>query len=123
MATDNNEVFAVDLAGDGAVTIRGSAAVAVLLRLVMAAKFQTELNAEHLLSPYVNRLLDELTSVSPVEPVDWSNPAITTPPSFLEAVDVVREYRDQHESGRGLEELLRVALRPYDLPLERLGLA
>ena len=123
MATEMSDAFAVEVADDGSVIVRGEAAVTVLLRLVMAAKFQTELNAEHLLSPYVNQLLKELTRVSPVEAIDWGNPAVAMPPSFLEAVQVVREYRDQHQRGRDLQELLHVALSPFDPPPDRLGLA
>ena len=48
--------FDVEIADDGSVRIAGVVAVPVLMRLVMAAKFQTELNAEHLLSPHVDRL-------------------------------------------------------------------
>jgi len=114
--------FEIKIADDGSVRIAGRAAVPVLLRLVMAAKFQTELTAEHLLSPYVDLLLDDLTSAAPLPTVDWDNPAILTPPEVHEAVEVVRRYRDQHERGRALQDLLRVALKPFDVPFERLAL-
>jgi len=123
MGAHDDSAFQIEIAEDGSVRISGSAAVPILIRLVMAAKFQTDLNAEHLLSPHVNNLLDELTTHTRLTEVDWSNPAILTPPEFQEAAEVVREYRDLHEPERTLEDLLRVALKPYDdFPLERLGL-
>jgi hypothetical protein len=118
----NNPQFEIQIADDHSIRIAGEAAVPVLLRLVMAAKFQTELNAEHLLSPYVDRLLDELTKAAPIPTIDWANPASLTPPELHEAVEVVRRYRDQHERGRDLEDLLRIALKPFDPPPERLAL-
>lgn len=120
--TTTNPQLEIEIADDGSVHIAGEAAVPLLLRLVMAAKFQTELNAEHLLSPYVDLLLDELTKTVPFPTIDWTNPANLTPPELHEAVAVVRRYRDQHEQGRDLEDLLRVALKPFDPPPERLEL-
>jgi hypothetical protein len=121
MGTDEAQ-FEIEIADDGSIRLAGRAAVPVLLRLVMAAKFQTELNAEHLLSPYVDLLLDGLTRVASMPTEDWDNPANLTPPEIHEAVEVVRRYRDQHEPERDLQDLLRVALKPFDVPLERLAL-
>lgn len=112
----------VKIAEDGSVRIAGRAAVPLLWRLVVAAKFQTELNAEHLLSPYVDLLLDELARTAPLPIVDWDNPAVLTPPGVLEAVEVVRRYCDQHDRGRDLHDLVQLALKPFDVPLERLSL-
>lgn len=120
MGTYDDVQFEIAIDNDGSVKISGKAAIPVLSRLVMAAKFQTELNAEHLLSPYIDRLLDELTKGTPMPAEDWANPANLIPPELHEAVKVVRRYRDQHEPGRDLAELLRVALKPFDIPLERL---
>ncbi|TAJ69886.1 MAG: hypothetical protein EPO51_20380 [Phenylobacterium sp.] len=121
---NNDEAqFEIEIADDGSVRLTGKAAVPVLSRLVMAAKFQMELNAEHLLSPYVDLLLDELTRVAPMPTEDWNNPANLTPPEIHAAVEVVCRYRDQHEPERDLQDLLRVALKPFDVPLERLSLS
>ena len=123
MSTDQDSYFTVDLCDDGSVKIGGKGALEVLWRLVVAAKFQMELSAEHLLSPYLNGLLDELAKGLPeVEPLDWANPAILTPPELLKAVEVVRKHRDLHGPGEDLEKLLLVALKPFDVPKERLGL-
>lgn len=119
---DVQPALEVAIAEDGSVHISGVAAVETLLRLALAAKFQTELSSDHLLSPYLNRLIDELTKVLPVEPTDWANPSVLTPPSFKEAVGVMRRYRDLHEPGADLSELIRVALKPFDVPADRIGL-
>ena len=115
--------FEVEIGDDGTVRVSGTAAVAMLWRLVLAAKFQTEPNAEHLLSPFVDRLIDELTRVAPVPPTDWNNPAILIPPELHEAVNAVRSYRELHEPEQALEPLVRRAMKPFRIPLDRLGLS
>lgn len=117
-----NTQFEIEISDDGSIRLAGEAAVPVLLRLVLAAKFQTELNAEHLLSPHVDRMLDELTSVSPIPPIEWHNPAIRRPPQLRKAVEVVRRYRDLHEREQDLNALLQLAFKPYGVPPEWLDL-
>lgn len=118
-----SQAFEVQIHSDGSVRLAGPAAVDVLWRLVLAAKFQTEPNAEHLLSPFVELLVDELTKVAPVPPTDWSNSAIGIPPELQEAVDAVRRHRDLHQPGAPLEPLIELAMKPLGIPLARLGLS
>jgi hypothetical protein len=119
---DTQPAFEIEVTHDGSLRISGAAAATTVLRLALAAKFQTELKWDHLLSPFVNQIIDALTKVLPLEPEDWSNPATLTPPEFLEAVEVMRSYRRVHEPDADLTELVRTALSPFSLPVERLGL-
>lgn len=108
----------------GSVRISGRMAALVLMRLVLAAKFREEIEAEYLLSPLVNRLIDVLSPAMPASSaVDWANPAVATPQAFKDALMVVRAQLDQQRHGAELETLMREALKPYDnFPLSRLGL-
>lgn len=119
---DAQPAFEVELAPDGSVRISGSAAVSTLMRLALAAKFQTELSWDHLLSPFVTRLIDELAKKAPMPAEDWANPAIMTPPAFIEAVQVIRTYREVHEPEADVTDLVRKALHPFVVPAGRLGL-
>lgn len=122
MSEDQNTDFEVHLTDDGGVKITGIWGVRTLMRIALSAKFQTELSAEMLLSPHLNKLIAELARVSPIVPTDWSSPGVMTPPAFTEAVEVIREFRDLHEPGRALEDLVREALHPHSVPMTRLGL-
>lgn len=119
---DAQPEFEVELAPDGSVRISGPAAVTTLMRLALAAKFQTELSWDHLLSPFLKRLIDELAKEAPISTEDWGNPAIITPPVFIEAVQVIRAYREVREPDADLSELVRKALHPFVVPADRLGL-
>lgn len=90
----------------------------------MAAKFQTQVSAEILLSPFVRELIDAVLKVTPYLPnIDWSEPGVLTPPAFLEVVEEVRELQARHQPATPLTELVQRALHPYQVPLDRLGLA
>lgn len=123
MSEDRNPDFEVTLTDDGGVKITGEWAVRMLLRIVLNAKFQTELSAEMLLSPHLNKLITELTLASPILPTDWTSPDVMTPPAFTEAVDVIREFRDLHQPDSTLEDLVRKALHPHSVPMSRLGIS
>jgi hypothetical protein len=110
------------MAEDGSIKIAGTHAIQILLRIVLQAKFSTEPDAEILLSPHVNHLVDELVRASPIPLMDWSNSAMITPPEFMAAVDVVRQFRDLHEPEADLIGLINEALRPYAVPAARLGI-
>ena len=54
--------------------------------------------------------------------IDWSEPGVLTPPTFLDVVEEVREFQALHQPATPLAELVQRALHPYQAPLDRLGL-
>lgn len=109
----------------------------VLLRLVTEAKFGTAPNADVLLSPHVEALIDVLAKAVRTErptafDIDWSDPALMTSEDFIRAADAVRErhaYLQASIDARpdaglepfDLEALLAQAMKPYSIPVERLA--
>lgn len=122
MSTELTGAFDVQLTDDGGIKITGEWAAHILMRIVLSAKFQTELSAEMLLSPHVRRLVDELLRVVPYHPDHWNDAGTITAPAFLEVVEVVKEFRMLHAPEAILEDLVRDALHPHAVPLSRLGL-
>lgn len=124
MSTEDTSAFDVRVRDDGVIEISGEWAAHTLMRIALTAKFQTEPSAEMLLSPYTRMLIDALMPVAPYPPaMEWADPGILTPPAFLEVVEEVRQFQVLHRPTAALNDLVEEALHPYQVPLERLGLA
>jgi hypothetical protein len=118
--------FHVEIDQSGRVCVSGPAAIHVLLRLTLHAKFGTEPNAEILLSPYVEALVDALSAALVAEQptafkTDWSNPANLTPAGFIRAAEVVRQSHAASDPQADLDSLIALALKPNVVPKERLA--
>jgi hypothetical protein len=123
MTVESDPAFDVRVGDDGSVTVSGKAAVSALLTITLAAKFPDGPKTDVLLSPFVHRLVEALTREAPMPPSEWTNPAIETPHELLAAVEAVRGFQKLHRPDADLIELVRLALEPFDVPLDRLGLA
>jgi hypothetical protein len=123
MSTIQAKAFDVRVREDGTIEISGEAAAHTLMRIALTAKFQTEVSAEILLSPYVRQLIDAVLAATPYPlRIDWSQPGILTPHAFLDVVEEVREFQARHQPATPLTDLVHQALHPYEVPPDRLGL-